>query len=184
MQDLTNKPGNDPSAPVDPERRSFLGWLLGVCAVVVSGLLSAPLVRFVLYPLRAKTTETDWADAGAVSDFTSIATPAQRTVAIEQVDGWRKIVSQKVIYITHDTNGQLRALSAVCPHLGCTVQWMASQNKFVSPCHGASFAPDGALLGGPAARVMDSLDTMVRNGRLMVRYQYFRQLVPAKEVIG
>jgi hypothetical protein len=31
---------------------------------------------------------------------------------------------------------------------------------------------------------MDSLDTQIQNGRLMVRYQYFRQLVPTKEVIG
>ena len=184
MQNLTNKPDNDQSALVDPERRSFLGWLLGVCAVVVGGLLSVPLARFALYPLRAKTTETEWADAGAVSDFTSLATPVQRTVAIEQVDGWRKIVSQKSIYITRDRNGQLRALSAICPHLGCSVQWAASKNEFACPCHDGSFAPDGALLGGPPPRAMDSLDTMVRDGRLMVRYQYFRQLVPAKEVIG
>jgi hypothetical protein len=29
---------------------------------------------------------------------------------------------------------------------------------------------------------MDSLDTTVQNGQLKVRYQYFRQLLPDKEV--
>jgi hypothetical protein len=31
---------------------------------------------------------------------------------------------------------------------------------------------------------MDELDTRVEDDRLKVRYQYFRQLVPTKEVIG
>ena len=45
-------------------------------------------------------------------------------------------------------------------------------------------ASDGSRLGGPAPRAMDSLQTQVQNGHLMVRYQYFRQLIPTKEVIG
>jgi hypothetical protein len=31
---------------------------------------------------------------------------------------------------------------------------------------------------------MDELDVMVEGGRLKVRYQYFRQLVPTKEVLA
>ena len=75
-------------------------------------------------------------------------------------------------------------LSAVCPHLGCSVQWRASKSEFECPCHGASFRPDGARTGGPSPRGMDALETKVQDGRLMVRYQYFRQLVSTKEVIG
>ena len=168
----------------EEDRRSYLGWLIGLCTAGVGAVLAAPLVRFSLYPLRAQTTEVKWSDAGALSDFESAKTPIQRTVTVEQVDGWRKTVSEKVVYVTKDSAGHLQVLSAVCPHLGCSVQWRDSKHAFGCPCHAAVFGPDGSNQSGPAPRAMDSLQSEVQNGRLMVRYQYFRQLVSAKEVIG
>lgn len=167
-----------------PTRRSYLGWLAGLCTATVGAVLSVPLIRFSLYPLRTRTTEVKWSDAGLVSDFASLSVPAQRSITVEQVDGWRKTISEKVVYVTRSSTGQLRVLSAVCPHLGCSVQWRDSKREFECPCHAAVFAPDGSRLGGPSPRAMDSLETQVQNERLFVRYQYFRQLVPTKEVIG
>jgi Rieske Fe-S protein len=168
----------------EPTRRSYLGWLIGLCTAGVSAALALPLIRFSLYPLRNQTTEVKWSDIGPISDFESITTPVQRTVTVEQLDGWRKNVSEKVVYITKTRAGQLEVLSAVCPHLGCSVQWLHSNNQFKCPCHAASFSPDGICTGGPSPRAMDSLQTRIQDGSLMVRYQYFRQLVPTKEVIG
>lgn len=165
-------------------RRSYLGWLLGLCTAGVGAVLAAPLVRFSLYPLRAKTTEVKWSEVGPMTDFNSITGPVQRSVTVEQVDGWRKAVSEKIVYVTKNRRGQLEVLSAVCPHLGCSVQWLGSKNEFLCPCHGAEFAPDGARASGPAPRGMDSLESEVENGLLMVRYRYYRQLIPTKEVIG
>ena len=174
------------SADIDapPSRRSYLGWLIGLCAAGVAAALSVPLARFALYPLTSRPTEKQWSDAGAVVDFGSIGAPVQCPLTMEERDGWRETLSDKVVYVTKDSAGHLRVLSAICPHLGCSVQWIDSAHHFVCPCHGASFAPDGTRLAGPSPRGMDSLDTLIRDGRLMVRYQYFRQLVPAKEVIG
>jgi Rieske Fe-S protein len=170
--------------PKEPTRRSYLGWLTGLCTAGVGVALSVPLIRFLLYPLRAQTTEVKWSNAGAVSEFDSLTAPAQASITVEQVDGWRKTVSEKVVYVTKSSTGELQVLSAVCPHLGCSVQWRDSKHEFECPCHAAAFRPDGSVTGGPAPRRMDSLDTQIQNGRLMVRYQYFRQLVPTKEVIG
>jgi menaquinol-cytochrome c reductase iron-sulfur subunit len=107
-----------------------------------------------------------------------------RTIQIEQVDGWRKAISEKAIYITKDQQGQLRVLTSVCPHLGCTVPWNKEKSQFICPCHGATFAPDGSRISGPSQRAMDTLETSVQDGQLLVRFQYFRQLVSDKEVIG
>jgi len=41
-------------------------------------------------------------------------------------------------------------LNAVCTHLGCVVPWSAAQNKFMCPCHGSQYSPDGAVVRGPA----------------------------------
>jgi len=165
-------------------RRSYLGWLIGLCTAGVGVVLSVPLIRFSLYPLRTQTTEVKWSDIGPVSDFASVTTAVQRSITVEQIDGWRKWVSEKTIYLTKDPTGQLQVLSSVCPHLGCSVQWRDAKHEFECPCHAAAFAPDGSKTGGPAPRGMDTLQTQIQNGRLMVRYQYFRQLVPTKEVIG
>ena len=43
-------------------------------------------------------------------------------------------------------------VSAVCTHLGCTVQWKQDRNEFACPCHGSRFHADGGNFAGPAPR--------------------------------
>ena len=166
------------------DRRSFLGALVGLGSVFVGGLLSVPLIRFALFPLLRRTTELKNSPLGAVSEFASLREPVMRTIQIEQVDGWRKAVSEKAVYITKDAQGQLRVLTSICPHLGCTVPWNKEKNQFVCPCHGGTFAADGTRISGPSQRGMDALQTSVEDGQLTVRFQYFRQLVSSKEIVG
>jgi len=165
-------------------RRSFLGVLLGLGSLCVGTLLSVPLIRFALFPLLRRTTELKQSPVGMLSDFSSLTEPVMRTIQIEQVDGWRKAVSEKAVYVTKDVGGQLRVLTSICPHLGCTVPWNKEKSQFVCPCHGASFAADGTRVSGPSLRGMDTLATSIQDGQLLVRFQYFRQLVSDKEVIG
>ena len=165
-------------------RRSFLGISLGLGSVFVGALLSVPLIRFALFPLLRRTTQLKSSPVGELSEFSSLTEPVMRTIHIEQVDGWRTNVSEKVVYVTKDGQGQLRVLSSICPHLGCSVPWNKQRNKFVCPCHDTIFAADGTRVSGPSLRGMDALETSVENGQLQVRFQYFRQLVSHKEVIG
>jgi cytochrome b6-f complex iron-sulfur subunit len=43
-------------------------------------------------------------------------------------------------------------ISAVCSHLGCTVQWKPDKREFDCPCHGSRFHDDGTNFAGPAPR--------------------------------
>jgi menaquinol-cytochrome c reductase iron-sulfur subunit len=165
-------------------RRSFLGALLAVGGFFVGALLSVPLIRFALFPLLRRTTELKESSVGALTDFSSLTEPVMRTIQIEQVDGWRKAVSEKAVYVAKGRQGKLLVLTSICPHLGCTVPWNKEKNQFVCPCHGATFAADGTRVSGPSLRGMDTLETSVQDGQLLARFQYFRQLVSDKEVIG
>lgn len=183
--DSENMTPNPSMAGSPPEtRRSFLGALLGVGSVFVSGLLSVPLVRFALFPLLRRTTELKSSPVGALSEFSTLTEPAMRTIQIEQVDGWRKATFEKAIYVIKSAKGELLVLSSVCPHLGCTVPWNREKSQFMCPCHSAVFTSDGTRVSGPSQRGMDTLETSVQDGQLLVRFQYFRQLVPDKEVVG
>jgi Rieske Fe-S protein len=172
------------SEPSLQSRRSFLAALLGVGSALVGALLSVPLIRFALFPLLRRTTELKSSPVGALSEFSPLTEPVMRTIQIEQVDGWRKIVSEKAVYVTKDAQGKLLVLTSVCPHLGCTVPWNKEKNQFICPCHGGTFTPEGARVSGPSQRGMDTLETSVQDGQLMAKFQYFRQLVANKEVVG
>jgi menaquinol-cytochrome c reductase iron-sulfur subunit len=176
---------NSTTAERSPQnRRSFLGALLAVGSVFVGALLSVPLIRFAIFPLIRRTTDLKSSPVGPLSEFSSLTEPAMRTIEIEQIDGWRKTVSEKAVYITKDEQGHLCVLTSISPHLGCTVPWNKEKKQFICPCHGGTFSADGSRVSGPSQRGMDTLETSVQDGQLLVRFQYFRQLVSDKEVVG
>ena len=79
--------------------------------------------------------------------------------------------------------GAVRVLSAVCPHLGCSVGFNAANKGFYCPCHKSSFSLDGAILDpkSPSPRAMDELIAEVRgDGDVWVRFQSFRKGSPEK----
>ena len=53
---------------------------------------------------------------------------------------------------------ELRALSTVCPHLGCRVRWEAQNARFACPCHDAAFDREGNVVSGPPPRPLDRYD--------------------------
>jgi glycine/D-amino acid oxidase-like deaminating enzyme/nitrite reductase/ring-hydroxylating ferredoxin subunit len=54
-------------------------------------------------------------------------------------------------------DGEVRELCAICPHLGAIVTWNDLEHSWDCPAHGSRFAPDGAVLEGPARRPMRRL---------------------------
>src|SRR5207253_4752041 len=123
------------SQSVQSNRRSFLAGLLAAGSAAVGALLAFPLVRFTWHPVLARTTEKSWSDVGSVDEFQNIDAPIKKLVTIEQRDGWRKTVTEKPVYVSKDSKGELIVLSAVCTHLGCTVPWVEKEKKFICPCH-------------------------------------------------
>ncbi|MDQ2665133.1 MAG: Rieske (2Fe-2S) protein [Gemmatimonadota bacterium] len=148
---------------------------------MIAALLAIPVVRYLLYPLTADAAASGLSAAGPLSEATAASSPLSRTLDVKQQDGWRKTQSTPRVYLVK-TGTTVQALSAICPHLGCTVPWVASRKEFVCPCHGAVFGPDGAYRSGPARRGMDTLETQVTGGTVMVKYQTFRPDVPNKQV--
>jgi cytochrome b6-f complex iron-sulfur subunit len=98
---------------------------------------------------------------------------------IPAVDGEPYRNTQGKFYLVHTQDG-LMALYWKCPHLGCTVPWVAGENQFHCPCHGSIYSYDGNRIGGPAPRPMDYMavtvqptgDVVVDTGDIRTRSAY------------
>jgi len=78
-------------------------------------------------------------------------------------------LADEKIYVFRSREKGFAVASAVCTHLGCTVAYFPSDQKFHCPCHGSVFARDGDVLHGPAPRPLQWFEvTMARDGQLRV----------------
>jgi cytochrome b6-f complex iron-sulfur subunit len=73
------------------------------------------------------------------------------------------------VMVVRDRANQIKAVSPVCTHQGCRVDWQAGQGEFYCPCHGARFAAEGTVLAGPARSNLPTFATRVENGNVLVR---------------
>lgn len=63
-----------------------------------------------------------------------------------------KVLADQRVALYRDDQGKLHAVSSVCTHLGCDVEWNGEDKVWDCPCHGSRFASTGAVLRGPAVK--------------------------------
>jgi menaquinol-cytochrome c reductase iron-sulfur subunit len=165
-------------------RRSFFGALLAIGSAGMGALLAVPVLRFVLYPLYTRASGFEWSDVATVDELPRSSAPVRKTITFAQRDGWREVVSSQSVYVNRAGDGQFQVLSAICPHMGCSVSWQADHDRFVCPCHGGEFKADGQRISGPPPRGMDQLPTRVHDGKLQVHFKYFRSNVANQESLS
>jgi glycine/D-amino acid oxidase-like deaminating enzyme/nitrite reductase/ring-hydroxylating ferredoxin subunit len=54
--------------------------------------------------------------------------------------------------VYRDEKGTVHALSPVCRHLYCLVDWNAAERTWDCPCHGSRYAGDGRAIQGPTTK--------------------------------
>lgn len=113
----------------EPSRRSFLETLAFASAAATGLALLAPVPFYLLPPKRAARRVI----AGRAAEVTEKATPPFRY-------GTRSAVALR-------DGAALRVIDLRCTHQGCEVEWKT--DRFVCPCHGAEFGPDGTPRKGP-----------------------------------
>jgi cytochrome b6-f complex iron-sulfur subunit len=69
-----------------------------------------------------------------------------------------------------------------CTHLGCTPNWIESENKFKCPCHGSGYDIEGKNFEGPAPRPMDrAYIELDAEGQIVVDTSRLSQCAPGAE---
>jgi len=78
------------------------------------------------------------------------------------------------LIVFRDKQGYFYALSAVCTHLGCVVEWKATgipghpEGVIACPCHGSVFNRTGDVIKGPAPRSLDRFKMYLEDEKVIV----------------
>jgi menaquinol-cytochrome c reductase iron-sulfur subunit len=168
-------------------RRGFIHFFTYLILALIAVVVAIPVLGYFLSPVRRKvggdgTEGSSFSDVGPVADF-PVGQWRLVTLEVVQEDGWKKTRVKHSAWIRRQEAGKatsdesregITVLSAICPHLGCPINWHPNQSEFICPCHGGVFSSDGQHTGGPPPRNMDPLKFEVRQGRLWVRWQDFK----------
>lgn len=63
-------------------------------------------------------------------------------------------MASDTVMVIRVSDTEVVALSAICTHAGCSMDFNASQQQLDCPCHGSQFSTDGQVVRGPAGRAL------------------------------
>jgi nitrite reductase/ring-hydroxylating ferredoxin subunit len=140
---------------VSRARRNFFGQLAMYVSLALSYGAAAAFAARYLYPKRRP--------------------PRWRSLFVTRLDHLsdgesRVIPDLKGVPVQVLRDGaNMRALSTVCPHLGCRVRWQGDQQRFFCPCHNGVFDREGKVVSGPPPRPLDRYDVEVIEGSVYLK---------------
>jgi cytochrome b6-f complex iron-sulfur subunit len=132
------------------KRRSFLGLLSTVFGLTAAGSFAYPLIRY-LAPPRYKI---------------EIGSKAFKK---KEVGDAKEVVFQNTpsIIINRPGKGYI-ALSRVCTHLGCLLEFDKANNRLVCPCHAGVFDLEGRVKSGPPPKPLKTFPIKVEGENIII----------------
>ncbi|MGE5796978.1 MAG: ubiquinol-cytochrome c reductase iron-sulfur subunit, partial [Ignavibacteria bacterium] len=105
--------------------------------------------------------------------------PAQREVEVSSVKAGKlkdfendtgKILKfgSKPIIVVHTAKGDLKAFSAVCTHLDCTVQYRKDMGVIWCACHNGKYDLTGRNISGPPPRALEEYRVVVQQDEIFI----------------
>ncbi|RWZ60278.1 ubiquinol-cytochrome c reductase iron-sulfur subunit [Halobacillus fulvus] len=149
-------------------RRQFLNYTLtGVGGFMAAGML-APMVRFAIDPVLKPSGAGGLVSVASVEELTN--EPQRFEWTVDQVDGWYESEVQRTAWVYRNDNDEIVALSPICTHLGCTVDYGSNEeypDQFYCPCHAGRYTKDGVNVPGtPPTAPLPPIEYEVREGML------------------
>ncbi len=135
-------------------RRSILGWFLGTTVGAVALSVLYPVLRYVMPPEVAEAA-TSQVLAAKLSELPPNSGKVFRF-------GSRPAV------LVRTASGDLRAFSAVCTHLACTVQYRKDLQHVWCACHNGHYDLNGVNIAGPPPRPLERYQVATRGDEIWV----------------
>ena len=136
------------------KRRSFLDLLIATAGTALGAFVVYPIARYLVPPKSPEAA-------------------TRRVVAAKQDEvppGGSKIFpfGGEPGILIRDASGEYRAFTAVCTHLGCTVQYKTATRQIWCACHNGQYDLQGRNVAGPPPRPLEAYEVHVSGDDIVV----------------
>jgi cytochrome b6-f complex iron-sulfur subunit len=136
------------------KRRSFLNYFLGGSLGATLSAIVYPVIQFLIPPVVSEAAQSN-----------VVAASANELRAGE--GKIFKFGSQPGLLVRTPT-GEVRAFSAVCTHLNCTVQYRSDLEHIWCACHDGHYDINGRNIAGPPPRPLEQYLVNLRGDDIVV----------------
>ena len=145
----------NPTGTIGSEsKRSFLKIILSGSLVALIGAILYPILSY-LKPPRQGEVEVTSVKAGKLSE-------------IPNDSGTIVKFGSKPVILLRSATGDLRAFSATCTHLDCTVQYKKELGLIWCACHNGKYDANGRNVSGPPPRPLDEYRVVVQGDEVVI----------------
>jgi len=135
-------------------RRDFLKYLLGGSLIAWLASVLYPVFAY-LKPPKQGEVEVSSVKGGKLSE-------------IEKDSGRIVKFGTKPVILIRTASGELRAFSATCTHLDCTVQFKKDAGIIWCACHNGQYDLNGRNIGGPPPRPLEEYRVIVQAEEVLI----------------
>ncbi|HEV8307204.1 MAG TPA: ubiquinol-cytochrome c reductase iron-sulfur subunit [Methylomirabilota bacterium] len=145
----------DQALAAEPTRRGFINWFLGTTAGAFLLAVLYPVARYLVPPPAGESA------SGTV-------TLPIKPDEVKPNSGQIFKFGNRPGILVRTPAGELRAFSAVCTHLNCTVQYRPDLSHIWCACHNGHFDLNGKNIAGPPPRPLEPLVVNTRGAQIVV----------------
>ena len=146
----------DAGALIDPGRRRWLSRLLATSFGAAAVAFVYPILRYLVPPASSEPSQSEVqleVEASEIQPNTARIVP----------------FAGKAILLLKTASGELRALTATCTHLACTVQFRPERSDIWCACHNGTYDTKGVNVSGPPPRPLTPLEVFVRGEKIVLK---------------
>jgi len=135
-------------------KRSFLKFILSGGLAALAGSILYPIFAYLKPPKEAEV-EVSSVKAGKLSE-------------LEKDSGKIIKFGTKPVILVRTANDEVRAFSATCTHLDCTVQYKKEMGLIWCACHNGKYDLNGRNVAGPPPRPLDEYRVVVQGEEILI----------------
>lgn len=137
-----------------PAKRSFLKYVLSGGLLAFFASILYPILAYLKPPVQAEV-EVKSVSAGKKADM-------------EKESGKIVKFGTKPVILIRTADDQLRAFSATCTHLDCTVQYNKDIGMIWCACHNGKYDLTGRNVAGPPPRPLDPYKVIMQGDEILI----------------
>jgi len=139
---------------VKNSRRKFLNYLINFTSLGFLGMIVYPVIKYLVPPKNSEPNPISIL-AGEVNELEN--------------NSWKIFrFGRKPGILIKTPNGEIKAFSAICSHLECTVQYRSDFQHIWCACHNGHYDLNGKNISGPPPRPLENYKVNIKEDKIYV----------------